>query len=115
MGARELVFTAELHVRYKPLDPESLERTVAAEGRKAARELYRRVRGIRSANSSTLRRSATSALPSAPEGASHGCHSTRSATSPGDAFVAEAAPDQQEFGAHTSTRKAARRNVAALR
>lgn len=41
MGSRELVFTAELRVRYRPgQDPDSLERTIAAEGRRAARELY---------------------------------------------------------------------------
>lgn len=41
MGARELVFTAELRVRYRlDQDPDSLERTIAAEGRRAARELY---------------------------------------------------------------------------
>lgn len=40
MGAQELVFTAELRVRYRPAqDPDTLERTIAAEGRRAAREL----------------------------------------------------------------------------
>jgi hypothetical protein len=40
-GAREVLFTAQLRVRYRSgQDPDTLERTIAAEGRRAARELY---------------------------------------------------------------------------
>ena len=40
-GAREVLFTAQLRVRYRSgQGPDTLERTIAAEGRRAARELY---------------------------------------------------------------------------
>ena len=56
MGARELVFKAELRVRYRPgQDPDSLERTIAAEGRRAA---DRRLQLNRAEASRALRASA---------------------------------------------------------
>jgi hypothetical protein len=61
-----------------------------------------RVRRTRSANSSTLRRWATSARSSEPEGAFHGYHSTRSGTSPSDAFRRRRGRQIEEFGGRTS-------------
>ena len=67
MGARELVFTAELRVRYRPgEDPDSLQRTTAAEGRRAARELYQEL--ARTMDGESVRRSWNSPTGRSPLG-----------------------------------------------